>query len=132
MNIKESLLEDKTQNKTKAIAVAEYACSSPEYFKELMQCFLSNDYRLAQRAAWSVSRACKKETRDGYTVYKKPYCAITPQECTCCRNKKQYKGFAGYGYTPNLSRGINECLFFVDRKAGNSGSYKSILLNHFI
>ena len=61
MNIKESLLEDKKQNKTKTIAVAEYACSSPKYFKELMQCFLSNDYRLAQRAAWSVSRAAKKK-----------------------------------------------------------------------
>lgn len=61
MNIKEALLEDKTQNKAKAMQVAEYACLSPKNFKELMHCFLSNDYRLAQRAAWSVSWAARKE-----------------------------------------------------------------------
>ena len=60
MNIKESLLEDQTQNKTKALLVAEYACSSPKNFKQLMQCFLANEYRLAQRAAWSVCWAAKK------------------------------------------------------------------------
>jgi hypothetical protein len=40
--------------------IAEYACSSPSRFKELMQCFMSNEYRLAQRAAWSVSWAARK------------------------------------------------------------------------
>ncbi len=61
MNIREALLEDTTQNKTKALAVAEYAAGSAKRFKELMQCFLSNDYRLAQRAAWSVSWAARKQ-----------------------------------------------------------------------
>lgn len=40
--------------------ISAFACSSPKHFKELMQCFLSNEYRLAQRAAWSVSRAAQK------------------------------------------------------------------------
>ncbi len=61
MNIREALLEDKTQNKTKAMQVAGFACLSAKNFKELMQCFLANDYRLAQRAAWSVSRAVIKK-----------------------------------------------------------------------
>ncbi len=45
----------------KALSIAEYASSSPNYFKELTQCFLSNEYRLAQRAAWSVSWAARKK-----------------------------------------------------------------------
>src|SRR4051794_4504917 len=61
MNIKEELLKEKIQTKTKALAIAEYACSSPKYFKELMKCFLANEYRLAQRAAWSVSWAARKK-----------------------------------------------------------------------
>lgn len=61
MNIKEALLEDKIQNRAKALQVAEYACSSAKHFKELMHCFLANEYRLAQRAAWSVSWAAKKK-----------------------------------------------------------------------
>lgn len=61
MNVREALLEDKIQNRAKALLVAEYACSSAKHFKELMQCFLTNEYRLAQRAAWSVSWAAKKK-----------------------------------------------------------------------
>lgn len=61
MNIKEALLEDKIQNKAKALLVAEFACLAAKNFKALMQCFLSNDYRLAQRAAWSVSWAARKK-----------------------------------------------------------------------
>lgn len=57
MNIKAALLEDAVQNRNRALSVADYASSDKKYFKELMQCFLSNDYRLAQRAAWSVSWA---------------------------------------------------------------------------
>ena len=68
MNIKEELLKEKIQTKTKALAIAEYACSSPEFFKELMQCFFDNEYRLAQRAAWSVSWAARKKPE-----YIKPY-----------------------------------------------------------
>ncbi|MFT4155880.1 hypothetical protein [Parafilimonas sp.] len=57
MNIREELLKEKNHNKEQALKITAYACSSPEYFKELMQCFLSEEYRLAQRAAWSVSWA---------------------------------------------------------------------------
>jgi len=60
MNIPEELLKEKTHTKEQALKISSYACSSPKHFKELMQCFLSNDYRLAQRAAWSVSWVAKK------------------------------------------------------------------------
>ncbi len=59
MNIREELLRDKIHLKERALKISAYASSSPEYFKELMQCFLSNEYRLAQRAAWSVSWSAK-------------------------------------------------------------------------
>src|SRR5207244_2470204 len=39
------------------------ACSSPEHFKTLIECFLSNEYRLAQRAAWSVNWAAQKKPK---------------------------------------------------------------------
>src|SRR3954465_15421719 len=61
MNIQEELLKEKIQTKTKVLAIAAYACSSPTYFKELIKCFLANEYRLAQRAAWSVSWAARKK-----------------------------------------------------------------------
>ena len=61
MNIKEALLDDATYNKEHILKVSEYACTSAKNFKALMQCFLANDYRLAQRAAWSVSWAARKK-----------------------------------------------------------------------
>lgn len=61
MNIRESLLEEKVQSKTKALEIAAYATSTPARFKQLMACFLHNEYRLAQRAAWSVSWAARKK-----------------------------------------------------------------------
>jgi hypothetical protein len=61
MNIREELLKEKVHLKTKALKISEYACSSSARFKELMECFFSNEYRLAQRAAWSVSWAAKKK-----------------------------------------------------------------------
>ncbi len=60
MNIREELLKEKIHSKLQALKIAEYAASSTERFKALMQCFLSNEYRLAQRAAWSVSWAAEK------------------------------------------------------------------------
>jgi hypothetical protein len=59
MNIRDELLKEKNHTKTQALKISVYACSSPKHFKELMQCFLSNEYRLAQRAAWSVSWSAK-------------------------------------------------------------------------
>ncbi len=61
MNIREALLEEKIQTRVKALAIAHYACSSPKYFKELMQCFVDKESRLAQRAAWSVSWAAREQ-----------------------------------------------------------------------
>jgi len=61
MNIKETLLNDATYNREGILQVSEYACTSAKNFKALMQCFLSNDYRLSQRAAWSVSWATKRK-----------------------------------------------------------------------
>ena len=63
MNIREELLKEKNYSKTQALKISAYACSSPKHFDELMGCFLSNEYRLAQRAAWSVSWATQKDPR---------------------------------------------------------------------
>lgn len=60
MNIREELLKEKNHSKQQALKISECACSSPKDFAALMQCFLSNEYRLAQRAAWSVSWAAQK------------------------------------------------------------------------
>jgi hypothetical protein len=61
MNIREEIL--KAHNKPHALKIAEYACSSKKNFKELMQCFMADEYRLAQRAGWSVSWAARKDPR---------------------------------------------------------------------
>ena len=50
----------KEHSKSHALIIANYACESKKNFKELMECFLDDEYRLAQRAAWSVSWAAKK------------------------------------------------------------------------
>ena len=61
MDLKKKILAEKLYTKEQAMKISEYACSTPGHFAELMQCFLSNEYRLAQRAAWSVSWAAKKK-----------------------------------------------------------------------
>ena len=63
MNILKEILKEKIHSKEQALKISQYACSTPERFKELMQCFLSNEYRLAQRAAWSVSWAVQKKPK---------------------------------------------------------------------
>ena len=60
MNIKEELLKYPVQPREQALRIAEYASESAEHFQELMNCFLSGDVQLAQRAAWSVSWAAQK------------------------------------------------------------------------
>ncbi|MDR0793768.1 MAG: hypothetical protein LBE82_10700 [Chitinophagaceae bacterium] len=57
MNLKDILLKEKVHTKKQAMAVVHYACRSKAHFEELIACFLSNEYRVAQRAAWSVSWA---------------------------------------------------------------------------
>lgn len=59
MSMEEEILSD--HSKEHALKIAGYACSSSENFKALMECFMSNDYRLAQRAAWSVNWAARKK-----------------------------------------------------------------------
>ncbi len=59
MNIKEEILKE--HSKPHALKIAHYACASKKNFKELMKCFMSDEYRLAQRAAWSVSWAAKQD-----------------------------------------------------------------------
>ncbi len=61
MNIREEILKEKIHSKNHATAIAEYACSSPKNFKELVQCFLDNEYRVSQRAAWSLSWGARKK-----------------------------------------------------------------------
>lgn len=57
MIIREAILEE--YSKANALRIAQYACSSPKRFKELMDCYLDPEYRIAQRAAWSVSWAAR-------------------------------------------------------------------------
>ncbi|SKB95406.1 hypothetical protein [Dyadobacter psychrophilus] len=57
MNIRSALLADPMQSKRRASEVAAYACLDSAHFDELMDCFLSDNFRLAQRAAYSVSIA---------------------------------------------------------------------------
>lgn len=52
MIIKESLFEE--HSKVQAIKIAKYAILSRKNMRELMDCFSSGEYRIAQRAAYSV------------------------------------------------------------------------------
>ncbi len=61
MNIEEEILKE--HSKEHALKIADYACASKSNFKQLMHCFMSNEYRLAQRAAWSVSWAARKKSQ---------------------------------------------------------------------
>jgi hypothetical protein len=57
--LREEILKE--HSKAHALSIANYACRSKENFKELIKCFLDEEYRLAQRAAWSVSWAAKQK-----------------------------------------------------------------------
>lgn len=61
MNIREAILEE--HSREQALRVATYACTSARHFKELMNCFNSDENRLAQRAAWSVSGPQEKSRK---------------------------------------------------------------------
>lgn len=71
MNIREELLKEQIHFKKHAIAITEFAASSDKNFKDLIDCFLSKDKRLAQRAAWSVSWAAEK-----YPEMVQPYIGV--------------------------------------------------------
>lgn len=61
MTLRKMLLADPNQSRGLAVRVAGYACESEANFKELIQCFLSDDWRLTQRASWSLSMAAKQK-----------------------------------------------------------------------
>ena len=52
MIIKEALFEE--HSKAQAIKIAKYAMLSRKNMRELMDCFSAGEYRIAQRAAYSV------------------------------------------------------------------------------
>ncbi len=58
---RKQLLTGKTLHREAALTIAKTACTSPETFAALMDCFLSPEYRLAQRAAWCVSHAARHQ-----------------------------------------------------------------------
>ncbi|TDO25171.1 hypothetical protein [Sediminibacterium goheungense] len=57
MNIREELARE--HSKEQALRIANYAVQNKKKFRELMDCYTDEDYRLSQRAAWSVSWAAK-------------------------------------------------------------------------
>jgi hypothetical protein len=59
MNIKEEILKE--HSKKQVLQIAAYASLSKKNFKELVKCFLADDYRLAQLASWSLFWAVKKD-----------------------------------------------------------------------
>lgn len=61
MTIRDELLKHPIHLKKDAIAIAAFAILSDENFRALLDCFLSKDNRVAQRAAWSVNWAAQKK-----------------------------------------------------------------------
>jgi len=59
MNIREAVLAE--HSREQALRIAGYAIQNKKHFKELMNCYMDSDYRLSQRAAWSVSWAARKK-----------------------------------------------------------------------
>ncbi len=53
MNIKEELLKEHSKNQT--IKIVNYINNDKILFKELMELFLKDEYRVVQRASWVVS-----------------------------------------------------------------------------
>ncbi len=61
MILREELLKEKIHSREHAMAISEFAVQSAKNLKQLMQCFLDKETRVAQRAAWSVSWAARKK-----------------------------------------------------------------------
>jgi hypothetical protein len=59
MPLREEILKE--HSKKHALHIASLACASKKDFKELVSCFLSNDYRLAQIASWCLHWAVKQK-----------------------------------------------------------------------
>ena len=52
MNLRDEILRE--HSKDQAVKLAEYIGDDPLRFKELMELFLGEDYRISQRASWVV------------------------------------------------------------------------------
>jgi hypothetical protein len=61
MNIREELLKQQIHSKKHALSITGFAVLSDKNFKDLIDCLLSKDIRLGQRAAWCVSWAARKK-----------------------------------------------------------------------
>ncbi len=59
MNFREEILKE--HSKPHALKIAAYACRSEKHFGALMKCLLNNEYRVAQRAAWSVNWVARQK-----------------------------------------------------------------------
>jgi hypothetical protein len=60
----------KEHSKSHALLIANYACQSKSHFRELIQCFLDEENKIAQRAAWSVRWAAKTKPEMMYVHIK--------------------------------------------------------------
>ncbi len=58
MNLRTELLKE--HSKTQAVRIADYIGSDSDKFALLMQLFLSDDYRVTQRASWVVSHCADR------------------------------------------------------------------------
>ena len=76
MNIREALLTEHSKRQT--MAIVRYIDNDPTRFKELMDNFLGDTYRVSQRAAWAVSYCAEQH----YDLVK-PYFGrlVTQLEC---------------------------------------------------
>jgi hypothetical protein len=66
MEIEKALLKE--HSKKQCLRIVKHVGTDPQKFKELMKCFLSGEYRVAQRAAWPVSYCV-----EAYPALVKPY-----------------------------------------------------------
>ncbi|MBK9155904.1 MAG: HEAT repeat domain-containing protein [Chloracidobacterium sp.] len=66
MDIRAALLKEHSKGQT--MKIVDHIGSDPERFRDLMDCFLGDSYRLSQRAAWAVTYCAEK---DGDLI--KPY-----------------------------------------------------------
>jgi hypothetical protein len=57
MNLREEILAE--HSKRQASGIAAYCSTSQEHFDELITLFLEGDYRITQRASWSLSETAK-------------------------------------------------------------------------
>ena len=57
MDIKTALLEE--HSKAQAMKIVRYIGSDQKRFDELLKLFLTNEYRISQRAAFSLGHACQ-------------------------------------------------------------------------